>query len=109
MSGGNVVDLITAVSMDVRRNRSFKVFKNNVQGMERNAFQGKVDIHIIVERAHKSFLLSNPLVNDKAADENQTKEVSLPWFSLYSYFRFYHKIPCKNTTFLIQKGQVSIW
>ena len=74
MSGGNVVDLITAVSMDVRRNRSFKVFKNNVQGMERNAFQGKVDIHIIVERAHKSFLLSNPLVNDKAADGNQTKE-----------------------------------
>ena len=42
--------------------------------MERNAFQGKVDIHIIVERAHKSFLLSNPLVNDKAADGNQTKE-----------------------------------
>ena len=42
--------------------------------MERNAFQGKVDIHIIVERENKSFQLYNPQVNDKSADENQTKE-----------------------------------
>ena len=33
-----------------------------------------MDVHIIVKCAHKIFLLSDLLINDKAADENQTKE-----------------------------------